>query len=285
MKLSVHVETNADRPTRADALLKRALDDAGFGIGRKKARGLIEKGKVKINGWALSKSSDLLGPGDIFFEVLLPETDLIARTSEPVEALELVEEDILHRAEGWLAVEKPIGIRSDRTKNAKRDSMAAAVERLIGTKVWAVHRLDRDTSGVLLMATSRAAATKLGELFQSPQIEKTYLALCQNGPDELPPEFDAPLGDVGGRQGLKEDGKPAQTSLSLVEDRGRVSLVEAHPHTGRTHQVRVHLAHLGWPIIGDVRYGGPVAARVMLHAKSVRFDGVEIQSRTVFPAA
>ncbi len=282
--MSVHVETSADRPTRADALLKRALDAAGYGVGRKKARGFIEKGKVKVGRWELRRSSDLLGPGEIFFEVLIPEDDLVARTSERVAAIELVAEDVLHQAEGWLAIEKPSGVPSDRTRDAKRDSMVTAVERLIGTKVWAVHRLDRDTSGVLLMATSKSAAAELGGLFQSREIQKTYLALCQTGEAKLPEEFEAPLGDVGGKQGVKEGGKSALTGFRVVEDRGRISLVEARPHTGRTHQIRAHLAHLGWPIVGDVRYGGPHAARVLLHAQEICVHGVTIASRTVFPS-
>ncbi|MFT6396094.1 MAG: RluA family pseudouridine synthase [Bradymonadia bacterium] len=283
--MSVHVETIADRPMRADALLKQAMDAAGFGVARKKARGFIERGKVKVSGWELRHSSDLLGPGAVFFEVLIPEDDLVGRTSERSATIELVEEDILHRGDNWVAVEKPIGVPTDRTRDAKRDSMSAAVERLLGTKMWAVHRLDRDTSGVLLLATSKAAAAELGGLFQSREVEKRYLALCQKGAEDLPEELVATLGDVGGKKGVAEDGKPAQTSFCVIEDRGRIALVEARPHTGLTHQVRAHLSHLGWSIVGDVRYGGPPAARVMLHAKSITLHGATIESQTVFPSS
>lgn len=119
------------------------------------------------------------------------------------------------------------------------------------------HRLDRDTSGCLVLGRHPKALKKLGRLFQEGRVDKTYWALCRGGPGEG--MIDAPLKKVtrgtGWRVEIAEDGQSASTAFRTLAARGGIALVEARPLTGRTHQIRVHLASRGAPIIGDPQYG------------------------------
>jgi 23S rRNA pseudouridine1911/1915/1917 synthase len=160
--------------------------------------------------------------------------------------------------------------------------------------VHLVHRLDRETSGVTVLARTPASARRLSEDFRDGRPEKTYLALCARAP--VPPEgrLDAPLGKdprVPGRRAVRPDGEAAATRYrTLAVGPGGVALVEARPETGRTHQIRAHLAHLGAPILGDARYGGPrmvgeaAIPRVMLHALRLALDHPGTGARLVLEA-
>jgi len=160
--------------------------------------------------------------------------------------------------------------------------------------VHLVHRLDRETSGVTVLARTAAAARRLAEDFREGRPAKTYLALCARAP--APPEgrIDAPLGKDPrhpGRRAVRPDGEPAATRYrTLAVGPGGVALVEARPETGRTHQIRVHLAHLGAPILGDARHGGPrmigevAIPRVMLHALRLEVDHPATGTRLVLEA-
>jgi RluA family pseudouridine synthase len=142
-------------------------------------------------------------------------------------------------------------------------------------KLWLVHRLDAGTSGVLLLARTALAARQLGAAFRDGAVHKTYLALV-SGRLRRNVEVDAPIARAQGtRHMVSEKGKAARTAFVPLAHGGGATLVGCTPSTGRTHQIRVHLAHLGHPILGDRLYGGqgyfgetppePIA-RPMLHA-------------------
>lgn len=139
------------------------------------------------------------------------------------------------------------------------------------------HRLDRDTSGCLALGRHPKALKKLGRLFQEGRVGKVYWAICRGAPAEVSGRIDAPLlkrerGD-GWRVEIAEDGQKAATRYRTLARADGLSLIEAEPETGRTHQIRVHLAHIGAPILGDHQYGDLSAADrkppMMLHARRI----------------
>src|SRR5690606_35617066 len=125
-----------------------------------------------------------------------------------------------------------------------------------------VHRLDRDTSGVLLLARSAAAARKLDDAFRARDAEKLYWAIVAGSPERDLGTVDLPLAKKPGRGGEqvtvdRENGQRAVTALKVVDRSGkRAAWLALWPHTGRTHQLRVHCAAIGTPILGDGKYGG-----------------------------
>jgi len=175
-----------------------------------------------------------------------------------------------------VAVDKPPGVAAQPTLATDRGHLPELVARLLGAEVWPVHRLDRETSGVVVLARTREAAAALSAAFRDGAPRKTYLALCARPPAPPDGRADAPLASDPtrpGRRRVDPGGEPAATSYrTLRVGPGGHALVEACPETGRTHQIRVHLAHLGAPLLGDARYGGPrrvlelSVPRVMLHA-------------------
>ncbi|MBI5203102.1 MAG: RluA family pseudouridine synthase [Elusimicrobia bacterium] len=148
-----------------------------------------------------------------------------------------------------------------------------------------VHRLDRPTSGVLLVAKTPAAHAKLVEGFAEREIAKTYRAIVLGAPEQKRIDVNAPVGRQPGRRRMEvlPWGRPSQTEFKIVETATGASLVEARPKTGRTHQIRVHLAEVGLPVLGDPEsirgperaklseYRLPDPPRLMLHAYQLRF--------------
>ncbi len=143
-----------------------------------------------------------------------------------------------------------------------------------------VHRLDKATSGVMVVAKTQAAFEYLKRSFQEHRMKKTYFALVVGTPERPRGTIDAPIGMKNGS--LKRSihsskmAKSAITEYAVVKKEGQFSLLEIHPRTGRTHQIRVHLASIGHPIVGDVLYGKKAqpafARRLMLHAASLEFS-------------
>ena len=139
-----------------------------------------------------------------------------------------------------------------------------------------VHRLDKDTSGILLVGKNAASAAALSKQFQDRTVEKTYLALVRGLPTEREAELDAPIARHHADRkkfAVRPDGKASVTRYKVIEELNGYALLEVQPQTGRTHQIRVHLAAMGNPIVGDATYGstdhGPW--RQFLHAAKLSF--------------
>lgn len=217
---------------------------------------------------------------------------------------------ILFEDEWLMAVDKPAGLPSQPTLDRSRPSVSGVLAEFLRLRdgcepyIGLHHRLDRDTSGVLLFSRDRKANAGLADLFRTHGMRKTYLAIAAAG-SECPDAWDVEnylgvVGRVGGiaRHGaVRSGGDPARTSFRVAERLPGALLVEARPRTGRTHQIRVHLAEGGHPIYGDVLYGGPMrlgsapgarpVPRVMLHAAMLEFrhpvTGAEIGIRSPLP--
>jgi 23S rRNA-/tRNA-specific pseudouridylate synthase len=198
------------------------------------------------------------------------------------EAVALAAERIFHDADGLVAVDKPPWLSMQRTRASLRSSLEDQLQSLLGDRqLWAVHRLDRQTSGVALFARGRERAAELGRAFADRRVAKRYLACVSPAPRHDAFEvhgylgraphpsrfkfglFDAPA--AGRRESI--------TRFAVRERSTRGALIEAIPVTGRTHQLRVHLAARGAPIAGDDLYGPAwesgaphAASRVLLHA-------------------
>lgn len=136
------------------------------------------------------------------------------------------------------------------------------------------HRLDRDTSGCLVLGRHPKALKRLGHLFEANQVGKTYWAVLDGEPAETEGVIDAPLLKIsskaaGWRIVVDPTGKPSRTRWRVLERRGPYALVEFRPETGRTHQIRVHAAHLGCPILGDPVYGRGTGSGTLLHSRAI----------------
>ena len=140
-----------------------------------------------------------------------------------------------------------------------------------------VHRLDRGTSGLLVAAKHPYAQELLKEQLHSPAFRRVYLAVCEGTPEPAAGVVDAPLGPVEGSlmaQQVRPDGKPARTHYEVLETDGSRSLLRLELKTGRTHQIRVHMAHLGHPLTGDFLYGTEdhtLISRAALHSYQLTF--------------
>jgi len=168
---------------------------------------------------------------------------------------------VLWSGGGLLAVDKPPGMPVVPGRDAERGpALRARLEAQLGRPVWIIHRLDRDTSGVLLVALDAASHRAASQAFEGREVRKLYLALVWP-PLQAAVQVEAAL--VPARRARArvarpgEPGKPAVTELRPLETHPPVQLVEAVPHTGRTHQIRVHLRHAGAPLLVDPQYGRP----------------------------
>jgi 23S rRNA pseudouridine1911/1915/1917 synthase len=172
---------------------------------------------------------------------------------------------ILHEDDRLIAFDKPAGLLVHPAGGRFVWSLVA-LARLArpGLTLHLVHRLDRDTSGVVVLAKDADANRVLKDAFRFQHIHKVYWALCRGAPAWDTLLVDAPIGDdetsdVRVRMGVVPGGQPARTRLFVLARWPDLCLVAAHPRTGRTHQIRVHLEHVGHPIVGDRIYGQPDA--------------------------
>jgi len=216
----------------------------------------------------------------------------------------LVRSLVIYEDAAILALNKPPGLSSQggRGQVNTLDELLWAFAKSNGNRPRLIHRLDRDTSGVILTAKTKPAAGALGKAMMARRFVKTYHALAAPDPPE-PAEglIDRPLRrDEVGREAYMRvcesdhpDAETAQTRYSTLSRGEGAALMEMSPQTGRMHQIRVHLASLGRPILGDVRYGGALmlngaaVPRLMLHASRLSFphpDGQTMMLEAPWPA-
>ncbi|MGB5337095.1 MAG: RluA family pseudouridine synthase [Woeseiaceae bacterium] len=274
------VAVDAERAgQRIDNFLRNELP----GVPKSRVYRLLRRGEVRVNGGRV-QAEYKLSEGD---EVRVPPARVRTGPAPPPDKLaQGLLEQVLYEDKRLLVIDKPTGL----AVHGGSGISYGAIELLRHARpdlkdLSLVHRLDRETSGCLVFAKRRSALRELHALFRAGQVEKNYLALVVGDWQYGEQFIDVPL-EVQNRRGgerhvvVSEQGKVAQTLVSLSRTYGLYSLLRCSPVTGRTHQIRVHLQHTGHPIVGDERYGieamnrqaGKLGLRrLFLHAQSIAF--------------
>lgn len=182
---------------------------------------------------------------------------------------------LLERHGDLLVVNKPHGWPTSGHTLADPDCVQWLLMQEVGGMVWAAHQLDADTSGVCLFACNKKLVTQVQELLSRPETRKEYLAIVSGEPDWEEIEERSPIGRIDERTlGVHSAGKPARSVFRVLDRRGGFAVIAARIFTGRTHQIRIHLSHLGHPLVGEEWYANPPCKlhfRQALHARSIHF--------------
>jgi 23S rRNA pseudouridine1911/1915/1917 synthase len=256
---------------RLDVFLARELT-----VARSRAQKLISQGNVTVNG-ASAKASHMVQAGD---QITVSEE--VPEYSPPAELqLPIVYEDA-----DVLVIDKPPGLTvhpgNSKNPNSGEPTVASFMHGRTTDadheRPGIVHRLDRDTSGLLVLAKSAAAKSQLQQQFRTRAVRKTYLLLTVGHPDPAAAEIRLPTGRHPSqplKRAVVTSGRPAVTRYRTLQTYPGFSLIEAKPVTGRTHQLRVHMAAIGHPVAGDTTYGPAKRPlnlkRQFLHAAELEF--------------
>ena len=282
-----------DDGIRLDRWFKRHLPDVSFNLVSRWAR----TGQLRVDGKRVApgdrvetgqvlrvppaEPSPAEGPGGRPQRVVEPLTD---------DEADYVRDMVMAKGRDWFMLNKPPGLATQGgTKTVQHldrllDGLAGEDEQ----RPKLVHRLDKDTSGVLLVARSARAAGHFAKAFSGRTARKVYWALIVGVPSAAEGMIDAPLAKQPGTGGEKmqvdeENGLPARTRYRMIDRAGnRAAWVELQPQTGRTHQLRAHMAAIGHPIVGDAKYGGAeafltggISRKMHLHARRLKIDGLD----------
>jgi 23S rRNA pseudouridine1911/1915/1917 synthase len=279
---------------RLDVVLARL-----FGFSRTTAAELIDTGQVTVDGSAAPRSTRV--NGGVWLEVVLPAAEAAGAPAQPVDGLR-----VLHDDDEIVVVDKPVGVAAHPspgwTGPTVVQGLAAMGYQLTSSgaaeRQGIVHRLDVGTTGVMVVAKSERAYSALKRAFKERTVDKRYSALVQGHPDPTSGTIDAPIDRHPGsayKFAVVAGGRPSVTHYATDEAFRAATLLDVHLETGRTHQIRVHMAAIRHPCVGDATYGAdPVLARRLgltrqwLHARALSFEhpatGLPVRIESPFPA-
>jgi 23S rRNA pseudouridine1911/1915/1917 synthase len=287
----INLEHSGSQPERIDKVLATHLPE----LSRSRLQSLIKAGYVSIEGRVISKPSEILS-GKVQIEILVPPqtpSDLIP---------EYIPLEIIFENDDVIVVNKPAGMVVHPSAGHDSGTLvhaalahAPAMEGIGGkTRPGIVHRLDKDTSGIILLAKNDLSHRWLQNQFSSRQVEKIYTALVDGSPPTPSGRVEAPIGrDPHNRKLMAvvstQKGRNAISEYRTLENFKKHTLLEIHPITGRTHQIRLHMKFLGCPIAGDRIYGKHKAtiplSRHFLHAKRLTIKLLDEDEPRTFEAA
>lgn len=256
-----------------------------FGVSRSRAVELIADGRVSLDGVVVSTKSERVLPGSVLDVEIPAEADPLEVVPEIVEGIKIIHDD-----DAIVVIDKPVGVAVHPSPGWRGPTvvghLAGAGFRIATSgaseRQGIVQRLDVGTSGVMVICKSEHAYSLLKNAFRQRTVDKTYHALVQGHPDPLSGTVDAPIGRHPGADykfAVMEGGRASVTHYETLEAHRFASLLEVHLETGRTHQIRVHMAALKHPCCGDLTYGAdPTLAkrlgltRQWLHAVRLGFE-------------
>lgn len=290
-----HVDIGGEgEDQRIDNYLLKVLK----GVPKSHVYRILRSGEVRVNGGRVGPSRRLT-TGD---KIRIPPIRVAQRNQDANPANPEIF-DVLHEDDEILAIDKPAGM----AVHGGSGVSSGLIEHLRSTRpnqpfLELIHRLDKETSGVLLLAKKRSALTNLHAQIRDNQTRKIYLTLVWGSWDSRINKVDLPLRKYVSKAGERRvvvdgpNGKPSLTLFKVLETNGKTSLLEANLKTGRTHQIRVHLAHVNFPILGDDKYGDfrrnkllqkYGLKRMFLHAHQFSFthpkDGKKITLQSPLP--
>ena len=245
----------------------------------KLSRSLISKmkrieGAILLNG-KMAKTIDVVNEKDVLTATIPENGNSVKESKIPLE--------ILFEDSDIIAINKPPAMPVHPSKNHITDTLANGIKYYLGENggIHIITRLDRDTSGVVLVAKNRLAAKILTEAMKCGNIKKEYIAAVNGCPKEKRGIIDKAIElDTGIKRKVSEVGKCAVTEYEVIRD-DEISLLRLFPKTGRTHQLRVHLSSIGHPIFGDSMYGAPQKGeRCRLHCRRLEFLHPESGEKT-----
>ena len=275
-----------------DVRLDYYLAGLGLGLTRSRLRQLIDSGDVLVND-APVKPAHRVRPGDrVLVNVPTPRPAVAVPQDIPL--------TVVYQDSDLVVIDKPAGLAAHPGPGHPDQTLVNGLLALcpdiqgIGGEIrpGIVHRLDKDTSGLIIAAKNEAAHHNLSRQIKGRTVQKGYLALVEGVPSRDSGVIDAPIGRDPRRRtrmAVTADGRESRTGYRLLERAGRYSLLELQLHTGRTHQARVHLSWLGHPLLGDSVYGkrSRLLPRHFLHAHSLAFahpaTGEPLQFRSPLP--
>jgi 23S rRNA pseudouridine1911/1915/1917 synthase len=271
---------------------------------RSRIQKLIKEQGVNVNGKP-AKTSHNLNPGDCI-ELTLPQKEVREIIPEDIPL------DIIHEDQDIIVVNKPIEMIVHPARSYKTGTLVNALVHHFSNitdvgedfRPGIVHRLDKNTTGCLIVAKNETAHWKLSKQFQARTVKKFYLTIVHGNPELSADRINKPLGihpHIREKCAVRADGKKAVTIYQVLEEFQGYSLVKLDLRTGRTHQIRVHMSHLGHPIVADDMYGGkqvyswqiknknprveePLMNRVALHAWKLEINHPQTDKRMKFTA-
>tara|TARA_Y100001970_G_scaffold42386_1_gene52806 strand:+ start:1424 stop:2335 length:912 start_codon:yes stop_codon:yes gene_type:complete len=257
---------------RADLFITKIFSQ----FSRSQIQKLINSGNITVNSNPIKASTEIINKDNI--QIIIP-TNKKNKLQKSKISLE-----IIHEQSNFVIINKPKGIVVHPSKGHSNNTVVNALmgmkiefESNMGeTKPWLIHRLDKDTSGLLIVAKNKKEYEYLIELQKDRKIKKYYLAVVSGIPDKKYATIDAPISRNKShrkKMSINTSGRKSLTTYKVLKSNSKMSLIELELHTGRTHQIRVHMQAIGHPIIGDKLYGkkSSLIDRQLLHAYKLEF--------------